>query len=84
MHLRTMKQRVAWLVQGITHLGPGAAGPDLLGPCAGAMAEAAQTVLTAPDAASLMQYGPVRGDGRSVNSACTIQHAPGCLRPTHR
>lgn len=50
----------------LTNLGPGAAGPDILKKCAAAMAASAQSVLSAPDAHTLMQYGPCRGDGRYI------------------
>ena len=63
----------------LTHLGPGAAGPDLLAHCATAMAAAAQTVLSQPDSYTLMQYGPIRGDGRSG-----LPRPPSRLGPSRR
>ena len=53
-------------VGGITALGPGAASDDLLVQSSAVMATAAATALTATGSESLLQYGPVRGDGRYI------------------
>ena len=53
-------------------LGPGAAGPDILAHSAAAMASAAATALGEEGADSLLQYGPVRGDGRYIRELATF------------
>jgi hypothetical protein len=53
-------------VGGITALGPGAASDDLLAQSSTVMAAAASTALSATGSESLLQYGPVRGDGRYI------------------
>ena len=55
-----------------TALGPGAAGPDILAHSAAAMASAAATALGEAGSDSLLQYGPVRGDGRYIRELATF------------
>jgi DNA-binding transcriptional MocR family regulator len=57
---------------GVTALGPGAASADLLAESSAAMATAAAAALGATGSESLLQYGPVRGDGRYIRELSTF------------
>ncbi len=57
---------------GVTALGPGAASADLLGESSAVMATAAAAALGQTGSESLLQYGPVRGDGRYIRELSTF------------
>lgn len=57
---------------GVTALGPGAASAELLAESSAVMATAAAAALGQPGSESLLQYGPVRGDGRYIRELSTF------------
>jgi DNA-binding transcriptional MocR family regulator len=70
---------------GVTALGPGAASADLLNESSAVMATAAAAALGQTGSESLLQYGPVRGDGRYIRELSTFltRHYGGTVDAAH-